>query len=366
MRICVMTERFPVVSETFVVDHAAGLRARGHDVTVVAVRSRQGAFRTLPRAAALRFAVGRGGFAARGFTTRLGVAQRVGAARPFDLVHAHFGPTATVAVAMRIAGVFDTPILCSFHGYDANVIARRWPGCYDGLIGQVAGVTVGSEFMRGVVADLGFSDISLWPQGVDTARIGVRASGRAGGDPFHVVTVARLVEFKGIDVSLRAVAAARSRIPEMLYTVVGDGERRDELCALAGDLGVDDIVTFAGARPHDEALAALATADAFLLTGRVDREGHREGQGVAVLEASASGVPVIASRCGGLPEVVVDGVSGLLVEPEDPGAAADALVRVAADPGFAARLGAGGRAHVEQCYSRERSLDLVEELYAAL
>jgi glycosyltransferase involved in cell wall biosynthesis len=286
---------------------------------------------------------------------------------PFDVLHAHFGPTGVAAVALRDAGAFDAPIVCSFHGYDANVIAQQVPGIYDPMIGAVAQVTAGTTFMRGVVEDLGFApaDITVWPQGVDTDHIAFRAGARPA-DGFHALSVARLVDFKGIDVAIRAIAAARARIAGLRYTIIGEGERRDDLERLAKELGVDDIVTFAGAQPHDVVLAAFHDADVFLITGRVDAEGQKEGQGVAPLEAAATGLPVIASRAGGLTEVVVDGETGLLIEPEDVAAAGDALVRLAADVGLRVRLGAAGRAHAERAFSHNHSLDVIEEVYRSV
>jgi colanic acid/amylovoran/stewartan biosynthesis glycosyltransferase WcaL/AmsK/CpsK len=402
-----MANQFPVVSQTFVVNHAAGLIARGHEVVVVPIQARRAPGdlataefeevirRTQPeppapaltgagrigdsarllasgvstrRGAPVRFALGRDGFAVQRFAHRLLCATRVAKAAPFDVLHAHFGPTGVAAVALRDAGVFDAPIVASFHGYDANVIAQQWPGCYDGMVGKVERVTAGTTFMRGVVEDLGFAaaDVVVWPQGVDTAHIAFREEPRDTSDGFHALSVARLVDFKGVDVSIRAVAAARTRVPGLRYTIIGEGERRDDLERLAKELAVDDIVTFAGPRPHDEVLAAFQNADVFLLTGRVDREGQKEGQGVAPLEASASGLPVIAARAGGLTEVVVDGETGLMIEPEDFEAAATALVRLAADPGLRADLGARGRAHVERSFSHAHSLDVIEEVYRSV
>ena len=401
-----MANQFPVVSQTFVVNHAAGLLERGHEVVVVPIRPRRGpddlataefeevirvtkarpeapalsgagrisdsavllAAGTRRGGAPLRFAAGRGGFAEKRFAHRLLYAVRVANAAPFDVVHAHFGPTGVSAVALRDAGVFDAPIVCSFHGYDANVIAQQWPGCYDGMVGKVERVTAGTTFMRGVVEDLGFAadDVTVWPQGVDVRHIAFRDGPRDTRDGFHALSVARLVDFKGIDVSIRAVAAARSRIPNLRYTIIGEGERREDLERLAQELGVADIVTFAGPRPHDEVLAAFGNADVFLLTGRVDSEGQKEGQGVAPLEAAASGLPVIAARAGGLTEVVRHEQTGLLIEPEDFEAAATALVRLAGDPGLRAALGAAGRAHVEALFSQAHSLDVIEEVYRSV
>jgi colanic acid/amylovoran biosynthesis glycosyltransferase len=402
-----MANQFPVVSQTFVMNHAAGLLARGHEVVVVPIKARRepgdmatdafedvirrtqaspnapgsagvGRLRdsaallagglTLRRGAPMRFAFGRDGFAVQRFAHRLLCATRVARAAPFDVLHAHFGPTGVAAVALRDAGVFDAPIVCSFHGYDANVIAQQWPGCYDGMIGKAERVTAGTTFMRGVVEGLGFParDVAVWPQGVDTSQIAYRDAPRDTTAGFHALSVARLVDFKGIDVSIRSIAAARSRIAGLRYTIIGEGERRDDLERLAKELGVDDIVTFAGARSHDDVLAAFQAADVFLITGRVDQEGQKEGQGVAPLEASASGLPVIAARAGGLTEVVLDGETGLMIEPEDFEAAAAALVRLAGDAGLRAELGAAGRAHVERAFSHAHSLDVIEAVYRSL
>lgn len=403
MRICLMARQFPVVSQTFVLNHAAGLVARGHEVVMVPIEPRSpdahlatSEFEAVMRATApqpallgggkparvargasrlaradarvRRFALARGDdFPLQRVGLRLLCAARVHDAQPFDVLHAHFGPTGVAAVRLRDAGVFDAPIVCSFHGYDANVIAQQVPGIYDPMIGAVAQVTAGTAFMRGVVEGLGFApgDVTVWPQGVDTARIAFREAPHDTGS-FDALSVARLVDFKGIDVSIRAVASARSRIPNLRYTIIGEGERRDDLERLAKELAVDDIVTFLGARPHDDVLAAFQDADVFLITGRVDREGQKEGQGVAPLEAAASGLPVIGARAGGLTEVVRDGETGILIEPEDFEAAATALVRLAADASLRREMGAAGRAHAERAFSHEHSLDVIEEVYRSV
>lgn len=403
MRICVMTNQFPVVTQTWVVNHVAGLLARGHEVTVVPILPRRDkddhataefedviAATTVGPAALvgsrlrrvvdggrviaealvahrghpLRFAVGRDDFPLKRLGPRLLCATRVARAAPFDVLHAQFGPTGVAAVSLRRTGVFDAPIVCSFHGYDANVIATKYPGCFDGMLGQVACVTAGTEFMREVVEGLGFppSSVTVWPQGVDTDRVRPVAS-RAASDGFHALSVARLVDFKGIDIALRAVALARSKIAGLRYTIIGEGERRASLESLAAELEIADIAEFRGALSHDDVLAEFSESDVFVLSGRVDVEGQKEGQGVAPLEAAASALPVVACRAGGLTEVVIDGETGLVVPPEDPAAVADALVRLAGDRALARRLGEGGRAHVQRSFSQAHSLDVIEQVY---
>jgi colanic acid/amylovoran biosynthesis glycosyltransferase len=405
VRICLLVKKFPVISQTFVVDQVTGLLERGHDVTVVtlsytasgqaaaSVPSWQDAIRrTRPAPAAptgprlarltqfgailarealsgskpLRFALSQPTTLPEDKSSRLMAASRVARAEPFDLLHAQFGPAGMAAIAMRDAGVFDAPVLCSFHGFDAHGFPAENPGCYDRLRQEAARVTAGTAFMRGEVEKLGFpaDKITVWPQGVDLGRFAPPAARRRTPSEFRVLTVARLVDSKGVDTALRAIALARARIPGLTYTVIGDGELRPALEALARDLAIDDITTFAGALPHDAIVAALHDAAAFLLTARTDQAGHTEGQGVAVIEASASELPVVVTRSGGLAEVVIERETGLVVDPDDVPATADALVELAQDEELCARLGAAGREFVQAHYSREASLDIIEQAYA--
>ncbi|MBA2608948.1 MAG: glycosyltransferase [Actinobacteria bacterium] len=397
-----LVHQFPVRSETFIVDHVAGLLDRGHEVVVLPLTPRPTAEWNVPSAVAaivnstapkpesmpaagfsraakslalgvnavmrhhsrpLRVARDDSITTPRGFGRRLLLAERAASGGPFDVVHAQFGTTASAAAAIRRHGVSTAPIVCSVHGQDVNIDIGKRGARLASLASELAVVTTGTEFMREVVAGVGVpaGRIRIWPQGVNVDRPPVSPR-RARG--FHVLSVGRLVEFKGIDDSLRVIAAARPQIEGIRYTVIGDGPLRSYLIELARGLAIDDITTFAGARDHAEVLAAHADVDVFLQMGKVGSDGSCEGQGVGPAEASASGLACVVTASGGLPEVVRADETGLVYQTGDIAAAADGLVRLSKDPALRRRLGDAGRAFVSANYSMSASIDTIEQIYA--
>ena len=173
-----------------------------------------------------------------------------------------------------------------------------------------------------------------------------------------VGSLGRLHPQKGFSDLLTAFAQVRQRIPSVRLFVAGDGELRDDLEAQARSLGMAAVVTFAGVRADvSEVLAAL---DVFVLPSLW------EGMPNAVLEAMASGLPVVATAVGGTPEVVVDGVTGLLVPPQDPGALAQAIGHLLRDPDLRRRMGRAGRRRVEEHFDVRETVRQVESLYETL
>jgi glycosyltransferase involved in cell wall biosynthesis len=172
------------------------------------------------------------------------------------------------------------------------------------------------------------------------------------GDAACILTLAALVERKGIDVLLDAFAQQKQHA---LLWIAGDGQERDALESRAQALGLDTRVRFLGHR--DDKADLLNACDVFVLASRL------EGLGVAALEAMAARRPVVASRVGGLAEVVADDETGILVPPNDPAALAQALDRLIVDPGLRARLGAAGPKRVSQRHLPEQMTDDYVALY---
>jgi colanic acid/amylovoran biosynthesis glycosyltransferase len=195
---------------------------------------------------------------------------------------------------------------------------------------------------------------------VDLQRVG-GARGNGAAEPGLVLSVARLIEKKGLLDLVEACAPARGRAAGLRLELIGDGPLRGELEAAAARLGVD--VRFRGALPQEQVLAAMRRAAVFCLPCVVAADGDRDGLPTSVLEAMALGVPVVTTAVNGLAEAVVDGRTGLLVPEHDPPALAAAIERVLRDPELAARLGAGARAHVEANFSLERSATLLRSLF---
>jgi phosphatidylinositol alpha-1,6-mannosyltransferase len=189
------------------------------------------------------------------------------------------------------------------------------------------------------------------PPGVDTerfapdevARAQMRARYGLGNRPV-VVCLSRLVPRKGQDMLIRALPAIRQRVPSAALVIVGGGPYGKSLRRLAHDFGVSEHVVFTDGVPGEELPAHHAMADVFAMPCRTRGAGlDVEGLGIVYLEASASGVPVVAGRSGGAPETVVDGETGLVVDGWDVGAIASTVGDLLAQPDRAARMGKAGR-----------------------
>ena len=193
------------------------------------------------------------------------------------------------------------------------------------------------------------------PSGVDTAvfRPGcggdeVRRRHGLSGRPV-VVCVSRLVPRKGQDVLIRALPAVRQRVPDAALLVVGGGPDAPRLQRLAAEHGVAEDVVLTGSVPWEELPAHYDAGDVFAMPCRTRRGGLEvEGLGIVFLEASATGLPVVAGRSGGSPDAVRDGETGHVVDGRSVAAVADAVTSLLHDPDRAAAMGRAGRAWVEQ------------------
>lgn len=206
------------------------------------------------------------------------------------------------------------------------------------------------------------NEIAITPFGVDLVRFAPRPARDARWITLGIVKT--LAPIYGIDLLLRAFASliADDRVRTLAIPcrllIVGDGPQRAELEMLAAQLGIAGHVRFAGAVSHSEVPEWLNRFDIYAAPSRL------ESFGVAVIEASACELPVVVSDVGGLPEVVLDGETGLVVAREDVAALQSALTRLVLDPALRERLGARGRKHVSQIYDWQRCVDAMEEAYA--
>ncbi len=228
----------------------------------------------------------------------------------------------------------DAAFSCST--YNAQMVARRYMWPLD-------------------VSYNGFDATTFQPRTPDTT---LRARYAAPGS-FVLLYVGRLVTFKGLDYLLDALAltAPRLRVAPTLL-LAGDGPHRSKLEARAARLGISDLVRFVGPQPNAELPAFHAISDAFVLPST-----DHETFGIAACEAMGCARPVIAARTGGLPEVVRDGETGLLVPPADASALANAIVTLAEDAALRAQMGSNGRAWVTSMFTWEAVMQRVWRSY---
>ena len=186
--------------------------------------------------------------------------------------------------------------------------------------------------------------------GLDTRAVRERY-GLDGGR--WLLTVARLAAHKGIDTGLKVLAALREEHPDLRYAVVGTGIKQAELEALARDLGVADRVRFLTGVPDADLPAVYSCAELYLGLSRPE-ELLIEGFGIALTEASASGIPVIGGLAGGIPDAVRDGETGLLVDSTDLSAVVASVRSLLANKELTRRLGEAGRRAVESHFNWDR------------
>lgn len=213
-----------------------------------------------------------------------------------------------------------------------------------------------AETARLVGAPESTERLRVIPLGVDSGRFRPPPSDRAGRRGRQwLLTVARLVPHKGVDVALQAVAALVRQGRDVGYLVAGEGPALGDLQRMAHELGLGDRVRWLG-RVTESRLPDLYR-DADLYLGLSREEGPQaEGFGLALLEAQAAGLPVLAGRSGGTADAVADGTTGFLVAPRDVPAVVELAGSLLADPARAMAIGAAGRARVIRTFSWQRVL----------
>ncbi len=365
--------RYPVVSETFIREQARSLtRYRPTIIT----RSRMAAGSEASGAA---ITVGHG---MPGGATHLARAMYVATASPWlfgprstwppiGLLHAHFGPDATYA--LPLAEHLGVPLVTTFHGWDVTLprssyLSRAslttWRYVLRGSALRQRGTTfiAVSDYIRNCLIALGYpSDrvVRLYV-GVDIERFQPmpnRSSVR------FVLSVARHTEQKGIGTLIRGFARIADTFPDVELIQVGTGPLTADLKRVAAEHGVGRRVQFVGPLSHDAVRALMVRATVVALTSQTPPNGQQEALGLVLNEAGACGVPVVATRHGGMPEAVIHGETGLLVPEGDELVVGEALATIIGDRSLAARMGARGRALVCDVFNVRTQTAALEDLY---
>jgi colanic acid/amylovoran biosynthesis glycosyltransferase len=270
-------------------------------------------------------------------------------------LHAHFA-TAAAEVARDAATLARRPFTVTAHAKDI-FHADHAPHLVRRLDGAAAVVTVSehnAEHLRGVLNGVPIHHI---PNGVLAPPPGRSAQGGP------LLFVGRLVPKKGVDILIDACALLRSEIPGLSVEIIGGGPLADELADRARNAGVADRIHFLGPQPAEVVDAAFRRCSLVALPSRIDEHGDRDGMPTVLVEALARGVPVVATHLVGIPELVRNGETGLLVPPDDPPALAAAIARLLRDPELARELATGGRALVAERFNPGRSARLLRALF---
>jgi colanic acid/amylovoran biosynthesis glycosyltransferase len=372
-RVGIFRLRYPVPSETFIREQAAALERYRPTIVMRTWLSDQGApsHETLIVGGATRGPAAR---AARAAYVATGAPALFGPRRtrpPLALLHAHFGPDATYA--LPLAESLGVPLVTTFHGWDATLPLRSYLGrasvttwryvAYAAALRRRGAAFIAvSNYIRDRLLALGYPAdrvVRLYV-GVDLDRF---QPIRQPVTQRFILSVARHTQQKGVDTLIRAFARVAPRFPDLELVQVGAGPLTSELQQLAVRLGLEHRVRFAGMLSHDDVRPLMARAAVVALTSQTPPNGQQEALGLVLNEAGASGVPVIATRHGGMPEAVIDGETGLIVPERDERAIGEALETIVADRDLAARMGTRGRAFVGDVFNLRTQTAALEDLY---
>jgi colanic acid/amylovoran biosynthesis glycosyltransferase len=403
MRLLFVSTAFPKTSETFVTDQILGLADLGHTIDVFTTGP--GSIEDPPLQEALGAAVGElllppgtpptdhlawlrprrrprfwhprawaralrvafhPGFRRRRYPLKRGLALLD---RPeYDAVVCHFGPAGVMMQQMKDIGLITAPIATIFHGYDVTNYLERVPAnFYDDLFARGDLFLPISDRWRRRLAELGCPEertrLQRLGTNLDTFRFERRRP--AAGEPVRIMSVARLVEKKGVEFGIRAMARLKAAGAPVVYDVVGDGPLRGDLQRVVDETGTGDVVNFLGARSHDEVARLMAEHHVLLVPSVTDAQGGMEGIPVAIMEAMASGLLVVASEHSGIPEIVHHDRNGLLAPEKDDATLARNLQAALADPVRWDELVATAHGTVKAEYDlRTRNARLAEALSA--
>ncbi len=391
MRIAYVVSLFPKISETFILREILEVRALGHDVTILSLKKPAEPFahaevgpllgHTLYPPPALRVASAVLFYLVRRPIALLRVTGRIALAHPGHpvmLAKSLALVPAALAFARHLRAARVEHIHAHWATYPATAawIISRLEGLTYSVTGHAHDLFLPNPMLERKIRDAAFfATISEFNRALLIQRFGpevlekirlVRCGLPLADFPFDdpaprprsdlplVVSVGRLVDYKGFHVLIRALARLKQRGRPMHCLIVGEGPERAALDRLVARLGLGEEVSFAGGLRQDEVRAAISRADLFVLACVEGHDGQQDGIPIVLMEAMALGVPVVSTRLSGIPELVVDNRTGILVAPGDEEHLADGMERLLTDEPLARRLRDEARRMVEKEFDVRR------------
>jgi len=408
MKIAFIVSAFPTLSETFILNQITGLIDRGHEVDIFAgynpneekvhpavekyqlmehvyyfnmpvdkiKRVLKGVcllvmnFRKAPARLLRTLNVFKYGKDALSLRLLYAVIPFLGKEQKYDIIHCHFGPNGNLGLMLKKLDIRGK-LVVTFHGYDMSaILVHQSHDVYRKIFDATDLLMPISNHWKMKLIKMGANPekILVHRMGVGLQQFEFKVRSRQKNETVKLLTVARLVEKKGIEYGIQAISAVCQRHPEWLiqYDIVGEGPLRTDLEFLISQLKIQEKVKLWGAKTHENVQSLMMQAHIFLLPSVTARNGDQEGIPVSLMEALASGMPVLSTLHSGIPELVQDGQSGFLVPERDVDALAERLEYFIEHPEIWPEMGKAGWKFVEEHYDINKLNNRLVEIYQKL
>lgn len=401
--------QFPVLSETFILNQITGLIDRGHEVDIYALGRRPAKLSTVhpdvekyglldrvvyiprvPSSYLVRILRGAGlllsgihrspsvllrslnvaRYGKQAVSLRLLYGALLFQGRqPYDIIHCQFGPIGLEAALLRDIGALKGKLVTSFRGYDVSrYVKEHGDDVYRDLFRLGDLLLPNCEYFKRRLVALGCDEAKLvvHRSGIDCERFDFTPRHPCQSHQVRIVTIGRLVPRKGIEYCIRAVASLARANPNVELKIIGDGPLRRDLEKLIADLHMEGTVELCGEKDQREIIGTLRNSHILLAASVTAEDGGEDGPVNTLKEAMATGLPVIATQHGGIPELVDDQQSGFLVPERSSDAIAGKLRYLIDHPEAWPQMGRAGRAVVQERYSSSKLNDELVEIYRQL
>lgn len=410
MKIAFIVWRFPVLSEAFILNQITGLIDRGHEVHIHPVNGLPKNYTgkvhpvveeynllerthyppTLPENLFLRLVKGlglvikninKGSLRTLQFFNPEKYGSEVATLKTlyrtvallqdgsYDIIHCQFGTLAPIALAYRNAGLIKGKLITTFRGIDiSKYVHESGTHVYDQLFEEGEFFLANCEFFRNRAVNLGCDPkrILVHGSGLDCSKFSFKPRYFPADGKVKIATTGRLVEKKGIEYGIRAVAKLAETYSNIEYNIIGDGELKEQFEKLIAELNIGHIVKLLGWKQQKEIVEILDNCHIFIAPSVTAVDGNQDAPVNTLKEAMAMGLPVISTLHGGIPELVEDGVSGFLVPERNAELIAEKLTYLIEHPEVWTKMGKAGRARVEEKYDMNKLNDELIEIYQQL
>lgn len=281
-----------------------------------------------------------------------------------SLIHAPFGPYGVHGLSYKKK--FDIPLITDFRGQDVYRIPLQKPKVYTKLFEYGDLFLVRSNYMEKDLISLGCPSekIIVHHSSIDINKFKFREiKPIEKNDKIKLLLVGRFTEKKGIQFAIKAFAKVRERHSNIEFTIIGDGPQRNEIGALIKNLNVEKSVRLTGSLPHAKIIEEMSKSHIFILPSVTASDGDKEGIPNVLTEAQATGMPVISTYHAGIPEFVIDGKNGYLVNERDVNALSEKLNYLIEHPELWSIFGRNGRKIVEKEFNIYKQTEKLEKIY---